>query len=137
MDNAPSHKRTWAAVIVAVLLVIPGTLVGALVAMLYRGFLGNRLGESSWFSTIALLWFPSLLHGAVAGAVAIYGTKLLFKSANLEIVSYSASAVWVAVGLIAGIVGTAAIGLQGDLVSLIAQVSGVVLGLFALQIGRS
>ena len=81
-DNITNHKAqyrlTWAAIIVALVLVVPGFIVGGVVAMLYKSFLGSLgIGGNhwifflEWIDKIVLAWFPSLLHGMVGGALAI------------------------------------------------------------------
>lgn len=80
-----------------------------------------------------MLWFPSLLHGCIAGVVALYITRNLFKVANLEIVSYAASAVWIVSGMTLGAFGAAVAGVEEDLVGLGAQIVGVAVGLFSFK----
>ena len=75
----------------------------------------------------------SLLHGCIAGLVALVITRNLFKAANLEIVSYAASAIWIACGVTLGAFGTVGMGFQEDLLGLGAQVAGVTVGLFSFK----
>ena len=132
MTNQASHRHTGIAVVVATSLVIPGTIVGGVLMIAYQWFLSAILESSAWpaiVDNLALLWFPSLLHGMIAGAIAILLTKRLFSQANLDAVSYSAAAVYITLG---GVLffGFHAAGLQEDTISLFAQVTGIVVGLF-------
>ena len=139
MDEVIPHRFTWAAIIVAIFMVVPGLFVGGIVANIYKWFLAGYFGQDSWLgffnfiNKMAMLWFPSLLHGCIAGVVALYLTRNLLKAANLEIVSYAASTVWIAGGMILGAFGTAVYGFQEDLVGLGAQVVGVTVGLFSFK----
>jgi len=139
MDEVVQHRFTRAAILVAIFMVVPGLLVGGIVANIYKWFLAGYLGQDSWLgffnfiNKVAMLWFPSLLHGCIAGLVALVITRNLFKAGNLEIVSYAASAVWIACGVTLGAFGTAGMGFQEDLVGLGAQVAGVTVGLFGFK----
>ena len=58
-DNITNHKAqyrlTWAAIIVALVLVVPGFIVGGVVAMLYKSFLGSLgIGGNHWISQLSL-----------------------------------------------------------------------------------
>ncbi len=138
--GATTHRLTWAAIIVTFLLVVPGTFVGGIVAMLYKWFLGTLLGGDRWLSIfewmdkLALLWFPSLLHGMIAGAFSIAISGKLFKYANTEVVSYSVSAAYISLAVAMGTLNVSVYGLREDLVSFVAQIVGIVLGLF---VGRA
>lgn len=142
MNKVIPHRFTWAAIIIAIFMVVPGLLVGGIVANIYKLFLTAYFSQDSWLGffnfidKVAMLWFPSLLHGSIAGLVSLYITRNLFKAANLEIVSYAASAIWIACGMTIGAFGTAAWGFQEDLVGLGAQVVGVTFGLFSFKFER-
>jgi hypothetical protein len=139
MEEVASHRFTWAAVIVAIIMVVPGLFVGGIVANIYKWFLSGYFGQDSWLgffnfiNKVAMLWFPSLLHGCIAGVVALYITRNLFKVANLEIVSYAASAVWIVSGMTLGAFGAAVAGVEEGLVGLGAQIVGVAVGLFSFK----
>lgn len=142
MIEVVPHRFTWAAIIVATFMVVPGLFVGGIVANIYKWFLTGYFSQDSWLgffnfiNKVVMLWFPSLLHGCIAGLVSLYITRNLFKAANLEIVSYAASAIWIACGIAFGAFGTATMGFQEDLVGLGAQVVGVTVGLFSFKFER-
>lgn len=130
------HKLTWAAVLAGVILIIPGAALGALVAAVYRWFLRFFLPGDRWFSAMewidraALHWFPSLLHGLVAGAFAITVAMAIFRRANSEVVSYAVCSAYIAIALVIVAFSFRVVGFSEDWISFTAQFIGLSVGLF-------
>ncbi len=132
MNQEPSRAFTPAAAIVAIILVVPATLAAGLLVVIYKWFLSGVL-TTSWLpgivNKIALLWFPSLLHGGIAGLLAMAGTRRLFKYADLNAVTYATSAVYVTLSVLIWTLNLRLYGVQEDTVSLAAQTIGLIAGL--------
>lgn len=80
------------------------------------------------------------MHGTVGGFFAIAITGKIFKSANMEIVSYSASSVYISMVVATALYHHFAIFNEVNevLISAIAETVGIVLGLFYFRgLGRS
>lgn len=144
VDQKTKYKLTWAAIISAIILIVPGFIIGGVVAILYKWSLGHFIGIGGdhwfffmeWIDKAILLWFPALIHGAVGGVFAITITGKIFKSANLKIVSYSASLVYISMVVMTAFYYHFAIfnEVNADLISVIAETVGIVLGLFYFRV---
>ena len=80
------YRLTWAATITALILVVPGFIVGGAVVFIYKLFLeGIGIGGNhwifflEWLDKVVLVWFPGLMHSTIGGALAIIVTAKLFK----------------------------------------------------------
>ncbi len=152
IDHKTKYSLTWAAIIIAIILVVPGFMIGGIVALIYKWFLGGVFGIGGdrwvffieWIDKIVLLWFPALLHGTVGGVFSIAITGKIFKSANMEVVSYSTSAIIIFIFVAAVIFSFYITDIREDLVlhedlvsvmlSTAAEIIGIVLGLFYFRV---
>lgn len=134
----PAHQLTWLAIIACVVLVVPGFLLGGLVKAIYQFFLTGYL-SMSWLpdvvTRIALQWFPGLLHGMIAGAFAMGVTAHFFRKSNMEIVSYAAIAVCIALVVLLWGWVSALQGFREDVVGAAAEVIGLSVGLHLARNG--
>lgn len=131
---ATNAGKTALAIAVCVAMVIPGLIVGGIVTAIYRLMLSGILQTSflpDFMIRVGLQWFPSLLHGGVAGAVALYLTTRVIKGAEIKIVAYATAAAWIAVMVFASSILIAVGGMLPDPIAGIAQVVGLALGLGA------
>ncbi|MGD1876195.1 MAG: hypothetical protein ACFB13_01700 [Kiloniellaceae bacterium] len=92
----PPRRWTWAAILVAILLLVPCLFVGGIVQWLYLAAAGRYLSGTifSWVGLeivdqVFLIFFPGVIQGLVCGVLSIYITSLLFKRANYTAVGYS------------------------------------------------
>lgn len=105
------YKLSWAAAIVAIVLVYPGLLLGLLPGLLLLLlFPGLLEGDSAGMFGAALIISiaSKVVSGVVAGALAMYGAALAFRRANLRVVFFSLVAVlvlWVLVAPTARVMG--------------------------------
>src|SRR5262245_21281599 len=100
------HRLTWLAIIVAILMTIPGLVLGGIAAWIYKAFMlpyleGNLLNwiTAGWFEKLTVAVFPNVVQGMAAGAFGIYITSKILKFANYEIVAYSTATIVVALTL--------------------------------------
>ena len=131
-----AHRLTWLAVVLAFLLLIPGILVGALIAYVYRFFLSWFVAgglfdwlSAGWFSEILLVYFPALLAGLVAGGLAIYVTSKILRHANYEIVMYATAAIVIAFTILSLLLNFGQHGLNLTILEIAANTFGIVMGL--------
>lgn len=130
------YEKTWLAIIVAFIAAIPGLIVGALVAHVYRSlmrvFEGGLLDwiTSGWADKIFNSIFPNLVHGMIGGAIAIWLASKILKRANYEIVAYSVSTIICMLALFSIVLGGLKDGLGIATIEIISNSAGVVAGLF-------
>lgn len=126
------YRLTWLAIIICIVMVVPGTAIGGLVRMIYVYFFHFFIsGLPSIFHDIALQWFPSLLHGLVGGAFAMAITAKILKRSNHKTVTYVTAIAWIAVMLIAWSMLATIEAVPDDTISLVAQMVGLSFGLSA------
>ncbi len=90
MTNQPAGHgqavdRTWLAVLIAIVGVIPGILVAGVVVVVYTFFLQDVVRDHwiPYLEEVSLLWFPELLRGLITGGVAIGLARWRVKTADL------------------------------------------------------
>jgi hypothetical protein len=123
---------------VVFLLLIPATFVGGIAKLIYLAAVGHYLASDGlinwisggWFDRISLAVFPNLLHGAVAGALAIYVASRILRRVTFETAAYAVSSLVVLIALIGGLFGFAKDGFGLELVELVANTAGIIAGLF-------
>jgi hypothetical protein len=132
-----TYKLTPLAIVSAFVLTIPGLIVGGVAAFLYRSFLlplfdGNLINwiTAGWFETLTMAILPNAIHGAIAGALAIWVSFKIISRANYEIVAYSVSAIVVAFAALGFVAGIVQRGLSLSLIELASNTIGIVIGLF-------
>jgi len=136
MDEQPRHKLTGLAILVAIVILVPATFVGGLVGMLYKWVLCFFLytpGPLSFVPSLrdlAMLWFPALCGGCVGGAISIYVTGALFRLANLEAVSFSVASACITFAVFFWAVNAHFVWIEISLVPYVAQIAGIVFGVF-------
>ena len=104
MTNQPAghgqaNDRTWVAVLIAIVGVIPGFLVAGVFVVVYKFFLGDVVRDHwiPYLEEVSLVWFPELLRGVIAGGVAIYLARWRIKTADFRVVRYTTIAFWGAI----------------------------------------
>jgi hypothetical protein len=141
------HRLTWLAIILSFLFLIPGELVGWVVAAVYRYsagaifFSGDTVFDwatKGWFSLVSLEWCSSAGQGFIAGAFAVFAAAKIVKNADYTTVAYTNSALVIVFTLLGAIVGIAKYGLRLEDFAMLANTVGLIAGLFTLatQIGR-
>ena len=99
------RKQTWLAILVSIFGLIPGMIVGALLAYLYRVSVGWQIGyDPDWMMLrtlfgiewpahltkwIAFVALPAGVHGGFAGAVAVLITAAVCKGAAIDTAAYA------------------------------------------------
>jgi hypothetical protein len=136
-EDEVTCKLTPLGILLAIVLTIPGLLIGGVIAFLYRMFLEPMFGgnlfnwiSGGWFETLSMAIIPNAIHGIVGGGLAVWASFKILKRANYEIVAYSVSAIVVAFTAIAFFTGLAQKGMNVGLIELVSNTGGVVLGLF-------
>jgi hypothetical protein len=125
--------RTWLAVLIAIVGVIPGYLAAGVVVVVYQ-FLLQSIVRDHWIpylEEISLLWFPELARGLVTGVVAIGLARWRVTSADFRVVRYTTTAFWGGVSLLLVVLGVSMIGPTLDLIGVAAFLVGFCLGLWA------
>lgn len=143
-SNNPMHyKYTPWAILLTILLVIPGMILGALARHLYvsqlEGYFDGNLIDwvsQGWFKTLFMSVVPHAIHFGVAGAFAIWVCSKILKSANYEIVAYSVSGIFVALTLFLTIIVIASDGLSIGTIEQASETGGFVLGVFSVWAER-
>ena len=89
-ESEAGNRLTWAAALLAILILVPGLFVGQIAAFVYAFVLRFFIGYfPDIVETIVVAWFGQLLAGAVAGALAVTAACHIFKQANRTVVFYS------------------------------------------------
>lgn len=132
-EDTAKKNRTWLAVMVSILLVLPALIPAGLVVIFYKYNLRFFVSDHwiPYMEELSLQWFPELLRGLIVGAIAIFGATKLVGSADVEVVRYSTLTFWggISVLLMTSNVGVA--GLTLDMVGAIAMLVGLACGLWA------
>ncbi|MBF0383269.1 MAG: hypothetical protein HQL69_19775 [Magnetococcales bacterium] len=141
-SNQGQYSLTWLATVVCIFLVIPGTVIGGVVKTIYHAVFSAiiSVARQSWYpdfiqsifnviDSIALQYFPSLLHGIIGGAFAIIVTRKLFKHSNYEAVYFATAFSWAVLGIFIWTSLTTMKGIPNDSISFVAQIIGTTVGL--------
>jgi hypothetical protein len=145
--------RTWLAVIVCVIAVIPAHVVAGVAEYLFRFIMASQgfpdpfglyfLFGIDWLAK-PLAWIfdvglASALRGGIAGAVAVVVTKLLCRRANILKAAFITGtaytvlvALMIVVSLFAWSVGAAEIAITGAAVATVLELIGLWIGLFSV-----
>lgn len=134
-----SKLSTTMALLMAIVVVVPGYFVGSLAAFVYSWFANYGFdrfgGGGSWIpfldGVIAVLWFmvlPDAIRAGVATYLALVSSLWLFKKAKAETVVYSTAAVWIILILIFSGIATISMGPDIRLFGMAGMVAGVVVG---------
>ncbi len=148
INHGNEYRFTWAAIIAALCLILPGFIVGGVVAFLYKSFLESiGIGSShwifflEWIDKVVLMGFPSMMHGAIGGGLTIIVTSKIFKYANMSIVRYTTSAIFILMLIVASVYAFFFIPfdeiLINDLTKATIETIGVIVGLFYFQTNES
>ncbi|PSL20473.1 hypothetical protein [Shimia abyssi] len=131
------HKQTLLASCLATVAVIPALIPAALLVIVYTSFLGSILSGPTWYpdfvNEVALIWFPELLRGMVAGSVALLATKYFFPAANKQIAAISAGAFWGGASVLIAVFSWLVVGFTADLIGVLAMAIGLAVGLWIAQ----
>lgn len=137
VTNPTHYKYTPWAILLTILLAVPGMILGALAKYLYISqmagyFEGNLINwvSQGWFKTLFMSVFPHAVHFGIAGAFAIWICSKILKSANYEIVAYAVSGIFIALTLAMTIIVTANEGLSLATIEQASETGGFVLGIF-------
>jgi hypothetical protein len=132
-----SYRLTPLAILITLVLIVPGLLLGAIAAYFYQAtmgslFEGNLINwiSGGWFKTLFMSIFPQAIHGGVAGAFALWASAKMLTKANYEIVAYSVSAIVIAFAVLAVVLEISGKGINLTLLELTSQVGGLAAGLF-------
>ncbi len=125
--------RTWLAVLIAIVGVIPGYLLASVVVLVYAYFLQSIVRDHwiPYLEEISLLWFPELLRGGLTGGVAIGLARWRIKTADFRVVRYTTTAFWGGIFLLLVVLGVSMIGPTLDLIGAAAFLVGFGVGLWA------
>jgi hypothetical protein len=135
------HRFTWLAVILVMVLLVPGEAVGMIVAYCYRLGIGVLFGAHSLFGVTTKGWasvvFVEIISSALAGVIAGAGStslcSKLLKSAEYRIVAYVAAALVVGLSQIALVTNLLKGTLSMNDLDLAANTVGLVFGLFVVE----
>jgi hypothetical protein len=135
-------RFTWLAIALTFVLLIPGEIAGYVIAIFYRWAMeyfveGSLLDylTAGWATVLLLEGFSGIVHGAAAGAIAVYICARMIKRADYLIVAYSNAALVIAFSFLALLMGIARFGILGlDIhhLGMIANTVGLVCALFAV-----
>ncbi len=134
------YRKTWLAIIVTFIAVIPAMIIGKFVSVLYSflmsRFEGGLLGwiTFGWADRIFNSIFPNLVHGFIGGWLAVWLSCKLLKYANYEIVAYSVSTIICAFAFWGFLIGILQRGIGLDTIELISNTVGVIVGLFTMAL---
>ncbi len=114
------HRLTWLAIIVTFVLLMPGEMLGYLVATFYRWAMtpyleGNLIFDyltGGWGAIIMLEGFSGVVQGVVAALLAAHLTAKFIRRADYIIVAYTDAALVIAFTLLGFILGVAKVGLR-------------------------
>lgn len=122
-------KLTWAAIIAALVFLIPAAIVGGCVSLLYK------LSLYKWVSPGFFTdMFPGLLHGSISGIGAIGGAYVIFKKADYNVVCYSFSSIVVFVSVASSLaVSTFRHIPLSEAILIASQTVGIVAGAFIMR----
>ena len=138
MTNQPAGHgravdRTWLAVLIAIVGVIPGYLLASVFVLVYAFFLQSIVRDHwiPYLEEISLLWFPELARGLVTGGVAIGLARWRVVNADFRVARYATIAFWGAIFLLLVVLSVNMIGPTLDLISAAAFLVGFGVGLWA------
>jgi general stress protein CsbA len=133
------HRLTWLAIVLTFLFLIPGEVVGHVLALLYRFiasglfFSGNTIFDMStrgWFSRVGSEGVASGIQGLVAALLAALVCDKITKFADFRIVAYSNTALVVAITIIGLLTSYAESGLGMNNFVIVSNTIGLVAGLY-------
>jgi len=130
--NGQSGDRTWLAVLITIIGVIPGYLFAGVVVLFYSFFL-QAIVHDHWIpylEEISLLWFPELLRGILTGMVAIGLARWWLSAADFRVARYAALAFWSAIILLMVSLSVSVIGPTLGLIGIFVFLTGFGLGLW-------
>ncbi len=126
-------------IVACVAMLVPGSVVGWIAAVIYRFMLSGILSSSflpEFIKTVGLQWFPSLVFGMVTGAVALALTMRLIKNAEPRIIAFAIATAWISLTLFASWIVVAVYDLPFDAVAGTAHTLGLVFGLGSVAKGH-
>jgi hypothetical protein len=125
--------RTWLAVLITIVSVIPGLILAGVVVVVYTFFLRTLVYDHwiPYLEEITLLWFPEILRGGISSAVAIALAQWCIKNADFRVARYATIAFWGAIFLLIVAFNVRMMGLSLDIIGAIAFLLGFVAGLWA------
>ena len=131
-EEVTAKDRTILAAISGILLAIPLFFIAGIIVLIYKHILGYYVHDHwiPYLEEISLIWFPEFLRGIIIGGAALYVTKRLFKSFNVNVVRYSVAAFWSGILLLLVVISVALQGLSLDALSVIALIIGLIMGLW-------
>ncbi len=139
------RRRTWFAIVICVIGVVPGLFVGAFAAYAYRSLIGygpdDHLDMPTLRATfgaatpgLILQWIyseaiPALLHGGLSGAFAVLATRWIYRGARCDLAAYVTGALYSGLVLILLVWVVGMLGLTKDAVGSVVQIAGLWIGL--------
>jgi hypothetical protein len=144
------RKQTWFAVVVCIILTLPGVALGGVVTLLYKALIASQIGaepDPVFLRTVFGIQTPGLImkwiafnamgsyiHGAVAGTCTVYATAWICKGANIEPAAYSTGGFYTAVVLLIFAIGISVDGFDMRVVEGALQLAGLWTGLFSAAV---
>jgi hypothetical protein len=132
-----SSRTTPLAIVLSLVLVVPGMFVGGLVAWVYLFFTKIGMGDDggSWIPFLngifKILWIvilPEFIRGLVAMAGSLWISFLAFKRANKETVTYSVLTVYLIIAIGLSVFSYFHKGFSYEIVSMCGLMVGFVVG---------
>jgi len=109
LNERLQHRGTIPAILVAVVILVPATAIGAWMAILVQWLLNlilkvpNWLDLAPWLKDILLVWIPNFGGGVICGLISILVALAIFSSANLKVVSLSVAILFSVTAALGGI----------------------------------
>ncbi|MBA8910691.1 hypothetical protein [Aminobacter ciceronei] len=126
-------ENTAAAVLVAIVTVLPAAIPAAVAVLLYTFVFNLFTGGSSWIPylhEIGLMWFPEILRGIVIGSIAMWTSRYFFPRSSVEAVRLATLAFWGALLIALLLFSVTFRGLTLDIVGVLALLVGLAVGLW-------
>ena len=108
--ESTNYPWTVAATAGAIVGLIPGLLIGMVASKIYIFMVGPYFHggilnyvTNDWFEKFAVAWFPGLMHYGIATLAALYGSTLIMKKANPQLVAFGFGAILVAFFVLFGV----------------------------------
>lgn len=138
----------WLAAFGCTILVLPSFLLGGVVSYIYRAFIVHEVGQDPDYFLLRTLfgfelparlvqWFlfsalPGFVQGAIAGALAIFLTRLFAQPTNIRYAAYFTGIFYSIILLLLVIMSLATIGVTANGVAASVQLAGLWVGLLTL-----
>ncbi len=130
--HGQANDRTWVAVLIAIVGVIPGFVVAGVIVAIYKFFLGDMVRDHwiPYLEELSLAWFPELFRGMIAGTVAISLARWRIRTADFRVARYTTIAFWGAIVVLTVTYGVFVIGPDPRYFSAVPLLIGLGVGLW-------